>query len=107
MPRHQRDRQTTGLCPSIAALTRHAEELLASALAPGTQAAYKRSWSMFGQFCNTHGLPDTVPISALVLALFISHLHRAGYSPGTISSHISAVGYIHKLQGGVIPQPPF
>ena len=32
MPRHQWDRQTTGPCPSIAALTRHAEELLASAL---------------------------------------------------------------------------
>ena len=42
------------LSPSIAALTRHAEQLLASALAPGTQAAYKRSWSMFGKFCNTH-----------------------------------------------------
>ena len=34
MPRHQRDRQTTAPCPSIAALTRHAEELMASALAP-------------------------------------------------------------------------
>ena len=32
MPKHQRDCQTTGPCPSIAALTRHAEELLASAL---------------------------------------------------------------------------
>ena len=86
--------------PSIAALTRHAEELLASALASGTQAAYKRSWSMFGKFCNTHGLPDTVPVSESVLALFISHLHRAGHSPATVSSHISAIGYRHKLQGG-------
>ena len=88
---------------SIAVLTRHAEELLASALAPGTQTAYKRSWSMFGKFCNTHGLSDTVPISESVLALFISHLHRAEYSPATILSHISAIGYIHKLRGGSDP----
>ena len=95
------------LSPSIAALTRHAEELLASALAPGIQAAYKRSWSMFGKFCNTHGLPDTFPISASVLALFISHFHRAGYSPATVSSHISDVGYIHKLKGGSDPTTTF
>ena len=88
------------LSPSIAALTRHAEELLASALASGTQAAYKRSWSMFGKFCNTHGLSDTVPVSESVLALFISHLHRAGHSPATVLSHISAIGYRHKLRGG-------
>ena len=95
------------LSPSIAVLTRHAEELLASALAPGTQAAYKRSWSMFGKFCNTHGLPDKVPISVSVLALFISHLHRARYSPATVSSHISAMGYIHKLRGGSDPTTTF
>ena len=95
------------LSPSIAVLTRHAKELLASALAPGTQAAYKRSWCMFGKFCNTHGLPDTVPISVSVLALFIPHLHRAGYSPATVSSHISAIGYIHKLQGGSDPATTF
>ena len=95
------------LSPSIAALTRHAEQLLASALAPGTQAAYKRSWSMFGKFCNTHGLPDTVPISESVLALFISHLHRAGYSPATVSPHIPAIGYIYKLQGGSDPTTTF
>ena len=62
---------------------------------------------MFGKFCNTHGLPDTVPISASVLALFIPHIHRARYSPATVSSHISAIGYIHKLQGGSDPTTTF
>ena len=80
---------------------------LNSAVAPGTQAAYKLSWSMFGKFCNPHGLPDTVPISASVLALFIPHIHRARYSPATVSSHISAIGYIHKLQGGSNPTTTF
>ena len=42
MPKHQKDRQTTGPCPSIAALTRHAEELLASALAPVETARNQR-----------------------------------------------------------------
>ena len=41
------------------------------------------------------------------LALFISHLHRAGYSPATVSSHISAIGYIHKSQGGSDPITTF
>ena len=34
MPKHQRDRQTTAPCASIAALTRHAKEPLASPLSP-------------------------------------------------------------------------
>ena len=62
---------------------------------------------MFGKFCNTHGLPDTVPVSESVLALFISHLHRAGHSPATVSSHISAIGYRHQLQGGSDPTTTF
>ena len=45
------------------------KNILASPLAAGTQAAYKRSWSKFGQFCSTHGLPDTVLISASVVYL--------------------------------------
>ena len=62
---------------------------------------------MFGKICNTYGLPDTVPISESVLALFISHLYRAGYSPATVSSHISAIGYIHKLRGVSDPTTTF
>ena len=42
MPKHQRDRQTTGPCAGIATLTRHAEELLASALAPVETARNQR-----------------------------------------------------------------
>ena len=42
MPRHQRDRQTTGPGPSIAALIRHAEKLLASALSPVETAGNQR-----------------------------------------------------------------
>ena len=42
MPKHQRDRQTAGPCPSIAALTRHAEELLVSALSPVETARNQR-----------------------------------------------------------------
>ena len=62
---------------------------------------------MFGNFCNTHGLPDTVIISESVLALFVSHLHRARYSPATVSSHMSATGYIHKLRWGSDPTTTF
>ena len=93
------------LSPGIAALTGHAEQLLASALAPGTQAAYKRSWYMFGKFCNTHGLPDTVPISASVLALshiFIGHgIHQPQYH-----HTFQPLGTDINYKGGVIPQPP-
>ena len=42
MPKHQRNRQTTGPCPGIATLNRHAEELLASALAPVETARNQR-----------------------------------------------------------------
>lgn len=42
-----------------------------------------------------------------VLALFIAHLDQVGAKPATISTHISAISYIHKLNSWLDPAGSF
>lgn len=88
---------------SIATLTLHAQELLAAALTP----AYRRSWSTFSNFTTRYGLTDGAPVEVGVLSLFIAHLHREGFKPSTISGHISAIAYLHKLNQWPDPSSSF
>lgn len=81
--------------------------LLAGALAPATQSAYRRSWQLFRSFLRSHGREDTLPVLADSLALFIAYLDRLGYAPATISSYVSAIGYVHKLNGWTDPTSSF
>lgn len=81
--------------------------LLHSALTPSTQAAYKRSWQKFADFCKGCGVSTPLPANTSLTALFVSSLQKEGYSPATISSHISAIGYLHKLNGFEDPTASF
>lgn len=47
------------------------------------------------------------PIAITDICLFVSYLHQAGKAPKTISTYLSAVGYIHKLQGFQDPTTSF
>lgn len=81
--------------------------LLQDSLAPATQAAYKRSWALLNTFCGELKEECPLPTRVPILALFISDLDRRGYAPATISSHVSAIGYVHKLNGWSDPTSSF
>lgn len=91
----------------LASLTTHMQGLLQDALAPSTQAAYKRTWEMLTNFCTQLGVDCSLPTRVATLALFITDLDQKGYAPATISSHVSAIGYVHKLNGWSDPTPSF
>ena len=48
-----------------------------------------------------------MPISPSVLALFIAYLFRSRYTPSTVMTYVSALGYCHKLQGFSDPSKVF
>ena len=73
--------------------------MLLSALSPQSTAAYKRAWSHFSEFTNIYKLSDAIPISVPTIALFIAYLVSKSFASSTISSYLSAVGYVHKLNG--------
>ena len=78
------------------------QTLLGAALAPATRTLYAQVFNNFKSFlrtyypeCNQTPLPATIPN----LASYIGYLHKTGYSSKTISTHISALSYHHKIQG--------
>ena len=83
------------------------QRLLNAALAPGSRAAYQRSWRAFSFFCSEHHLAFNLPIQPCTLALFISHLTGQGYAPTTVSAHVSAIAYVHKLNNWQDPSASF
>lgn len=54
---------------------------------------------MFNTFCVTYDIPNYLPFSMSNIALFVSYLYTQSFSPKTISTYLSAIGYLHKIAG--------
>lgn len=70
-------------------------QLLRAGLSESTRKSYRRSWELFYSFKGTKII--TLPLSNIVICNFISYLFEKSFSPGTITSHVSAISYIHKI----------
>ena len=51
--------------------------------------------------------PASLPASTHQVMCFVAHLFENGYSPSSISTHISAIAYAHKLRGAPDPTDHF
>ena len=103
-------RQDTGCVPAtVAALVTRASSLLVSALAPATTSQYQRAWSRFEHFSRSVLNTEPFPATPSAVALFISHLVSPPNSvaPSTIATYISALAYVHKIQGSSDPTAHF
>ena len=63
-------------------------------LRPTTRKAYQRTWQIFLQWSPS---TTTLPVDPVTVSNFIAYLFEYKYSPSTISSHISAIGFLHKV----------
>ena len=74
-------------------------ELLHSAITEGSRKTYQRAWTTYvdfsSEFCESHA--SLLPVSVNNLALFISYLSARKFASSTISTYVSALGYVHKL----------
>ena len=55
------------------------------------------------QFVQKFSVSEQFPVPVSNLVLFIAYLVSQSYKPSTISSYVSAIGYVHKLKA--IPDP--
>ncbi|XP_048766991.2 uncharacterized protein LOC125674031 [Ostrea edulis] len=77
----------------IANLTSATAHILTASLTQASRAAYRRSWDLFLNYKPVTNLP----LQVSDVCNFIGHLFQSNLSASTISSHISALGYVHKL----------
>lgn len=79
-----------------------------AALSPSTVYTYRRAWSLYSQFSQEClALSVTLPLTVSHICLFIAYMHHKQLAPKTISTTLSAVGYVHKMQGFVDPTSAF
>lgn len=72
--------------------------LTQAALAPSTSSTYKQAWNIFNSFSQeVLGQTCNLPLSASTVSLFIAYLYKKQFAPSTISTYLSALGYVHKM----------
>ena len=77
-------------------------KLLQEALTPATRQAYQLSWNRFHSFASAlqkSALPATIP----TVVKFVAYLYSSGLASSTITSTVSAVSYLHKVN--MLPDP--
>ncbi|MES9882606.1 MAG: site-specific integrase [Sedimenticola sp.] len=81
---------------------------MAAALAPSTLDTYRRAWNSYQKFSETFlSIPVVLPLSVSQLSLFVAYLHHDGFATKTISTYLSAIGYVHKLNSFPDPATDF
>ena len=83
----------------------HAFKLLQHSLSASARKSYKKSWQLLFQTCIP--TPKALPLSIIQICNFIGSLFSKQYSPSTITSHTSAISYIHKLANCYDPTSSF
>lgn len=91
----------TNPCAKPAAATELLEcigVLTQAALAPSTQNTYRRAWATFESFSvEVLGQVSILPRSVSTISLFVAYMIKKSFSPSTISTYLSALGYVHKM----------
>ena len=75
-------------------LNSSAMNLLRSSLSWSARKSYKDSWNLIFIFDKS---VTKLPLSVIQIFNFIGVLFDKSYSPSTITSHVSAISYIHKI----------
>lgn len=75
--------------------------LLKVSVAPSSYKLYKRSWVLFKQCLSFLQISSSsvvaIPLSVSQVCMFVSYLHKHGYSASSIVSYTSAIGYVHRV----------
>ena len=91
----------------MGAVSAEVVRLLGASLAERTWATYGRAVERFLQFRQAAGLEPNWPAPTNHIAAFIASLSLEGLAPSSISTHTSAVAFVHKMQGWPDPTDSF
>lgn len=78
-------------------------DIFGNILSRSSQRTYKRALTHFRDFTNEHGFSPIPPICSSKLILFIAYLRNKEFVASTISTYVSAIGFIHKINH--LPDP--
>ncbi|XP_062590358.1 uncharacterized protein LOC134251958 isoform X1 [Saccostrea cucullata] len=78
-------------------LSQPSRQLLQASLSLSSKQLYLRSWNLLKKFCDTHSIPFSLPFAEGIICNFIGELFTEGLSPSTITSHVSAISFVHKI----------
>lgn len=93
--------------PSASPLYSDLMHLIGQSMAPRSWHTYHRAWGMLHSFLVPFHLSPTLPVSAIHMAFFLTYLWEAHYSPATVATYMSAIGFLHKLHGFHDPSDNF
>ena len=82
------------------ALTNVADSLLTNALSDLTRRSYQASIDRFNTFCISQlQLVTCFPAEISAVVSFIASLFQSGYASATIATNLSAISFVHKVNG--------
>lgn len=88
-------------------LSQSSQQLLQASLSPSAKQLYLRSWTLLHKFCVSNNIPFSFPFSVIIICNFVGDLFTQGLGPATITSHVSAISYVHKLYNVFDPTHSF
>lgn len=62
---------------------------------------------LYGEYALSQNIPVAIPVTEQSLFLFIVYMKKQQYAAATITSNVSAIGYVHKLAGTNDPASSF
>lgn len=77
-------------------------------MAPSSRQLYNRALSSVNDFSVKHFNKSlSIPVSYAFVPLYVAYAHQKGFASSTITSQLSALGYVHQLQGFEDPTKTF
>ena len=102
-----RPMSNTSATPPLGHLIINSQRLLSASLASYSKMVYENALLAFKPFRQNYNFPYAWPAPVEHVILFISYCFDLGYSPSTITSYISGVGFYHKLRNMKDPTAAF
>ena len=89
-------------------MTNIADSLLTNALSDLTRRSYQASIDRFITFCISQlQLLNCFPAEISAVVSFIASLFQSGYASATIATNLSAISFVHKINGFADPTASF
>ena len=78
-------------------LSQSSLHLLKASVSTSTKQLNLRIYTLLHMFCAIQNVPFSLSVLPVLICNFIGDLFQQGYSPSTITLHVLAISYLHKL----------
>jgi hypothetical protein len=88
-------------------LVSEAQNLIRASMAQNSWKAYENALNNFFEFRRNLNLGSHWPLLTADIVAFIAYLSLGGWAPSYISVHMSAIAFVHKINGWPDPTDSF